>query len=83
MEFFPYTMLDPVLDDRDYVLSLRNKAQQLLLEGKTVMKWSGEGNEGQKEFVVPIENVLSETRMCLRLMDGILPVRQSQQWRLS
>lgn len=80
---FPYTQLDPLLDDRTIVIEIRQRALELLAEGKSVMKWEGEGNSGEFAWTAPVGDVLTETRMCLRLMDGLFPVRQSQQWRLS
>lgn len=65
----PYTqglLLDPKILTEDQVLALYNVAFNLLLEGKTIMQWSGEGAEATKKFAIPIETMLSECRYCLR-----------------
>lgn len=59
-------LLDPKILTEDQVLALYNKAFSLLLEGKTIMQWSGEGAEATKQFPIPIETMLAECRYCLR-----------------
>jgi hypothetical protein len=71
-----YKLLDPRIDDIDYVYSLRAKAQALLLEGKTLMEWSGEGSSGKKVFPVSVEVVLEETKWFIRDYLQKYPVTQ-------
>lgn len=66
---FQYTFLDPMIDQIADVLAIRKKALALYAEGKTLMSWTGEGSEGQREFVAPVESILAETRMFLKTKD--------------
>ena len=69
-----YRFLDPRVDDIDTVMALRQKALALLAEGKTVMRWGGEGTNVDKAFVVPLEQVLEETKYFIRDYNGQYPV---------
>ena len=64
-----FYLFDPAIDDIDTVLAIRAKALQLMLEGKTVMNWSGEGTSAEKQFTMPITKVLEETRYYLKQKD--------------
>ena len=61
-----YRYLDPRVDDIDTVLSLRQKAMAMLAEGKTVMRWSGEGTSVDKAFPIPLDQLLEETKYFIR-----------------
>lgn len=61
-----YVFLDPKLDSEDDILAIRAKALEMYKEGKTILTWSGEGNEATREFVAPVESILAETRMALK-----------------
>jgi hypothetical protein len=71
-----FRLFEPGIDDPDFVLQLRAKAQQLLLEGKTIMSWEGEGTSVGKQFTLPIMDVLRETRYFLLQVNQGFVVRQ-------
>jgi hypothetical protein len=50
----------------DQILSIQAKGIELMLEGKTIMKWSGEGTEVEKEFTMPISELLEECKYTLK-----------------
>ena len=64
-------LLDPLIDTEEEVLALRAKAKALALEGKTIMEYTGEGTEYKRKFTLPVEQVLSETRYCLKQMNPL------------
>ena len=81
-----YLLLDPMIDDISDVLKIRAEALKLYREGKTFMKFSGEGTEAESEFVAPVERILAETRAFLKAADPMtygFVVRRSQQIRIS
>ena len=59
-------LLDPKILTEDQVLALYNKCFSLLMEGKTIIHWAGEGAEVTKQFPIPIEDMMAECRYCLR-----------------
>ena len=61
-------LFDPIIDSEESILAIRNLAMQLLsTEGpKTVMEYNGEGTSYTRKFTLPVEQVLSETRYCLK-----------------
>jgi hypothetical protein len=59
-------LLDPNILSEDDLLALYNKAFQLLLAGKTVMEFEGEGTKFKYDFPIPVATMLSETRYALR-----------------
>jgi hypothetical protein len=82
---YHYNWLDPIIDTEADVLAIRKKAMELLREGKTIMSWEGEGTQASKQFVAPIQEILAETRYCLKQKNpskyGAI-VRQTQVLRL-
>ena len=77
-------ILDPLIDSEEEVLEIRRRAMKLIREGKTIMKWEGEGSTAERQFVAPISEILKETKRCLKLINpdkyGFV-VRQSQMIR--
>ena len=71
-----YKYLDTRVDDIDTVLALRKKCLDLVLEGKTLMQWSGEGSSGTKQFTIPISVMLEETKFFIRDYNQLYPVTQ-------
>ncbi len=61
-----YQFLDPLIDDVDTVLAIRKAALALYQEGKSIMKWEGEGTSAERQWVAPVEKILAETRMFLK-----------------
>jgi hypothetical protein len=81
-----YQFLDPLIDDVDTVLAIRQAALKLYQEGKTIMEWSGEGTDVSREFVAPVEKILAETRMFLKqAMPDVYgyPIRNARVFRIS
>ncbi len=64
-------LFDPLIDSEAEVLAIRAKAMAMALEGKTIMEYSGEGTEYSRKFTLPVEQVLSETRWCLKQMNPL------------
>ena len=58
-------LFQPGIDSESTVLKIREKAIELMLSGKTVMSWTGEGVESSKQFVMSPGDVLVETRLFL------------------
>jgi hypothetical protein len=77
-------ILDPLIDSEEEVLEIRRRAMKLIREGKTIMKWEGEGSTAERQFVAPISEILKETKRCLKLINPYkygFVVRQSQMIR--
>ena len=53
----------------DTIVSIQTKAVNMLLEGKTVMSWQGEGVSATKSFAMPVSDVLEECDWALRSLD--------------
>lgn len=56
------------------VLQIRQKAWDLLGEGKTIMQWGEGGTSAQKQLVAPISNVLAACKRQLQRLgytDGL------------
>lgn len=53
----------------DTVVAIQQKAVALILEGKTIMEWSGEGTSATKQFTMPITDILEECSYTLRSLD--------------
>lgn len=54
-------LFDLFLDTEAEVLKIRAKAKELLAAGTTVMSWSSEGTSVNKQFTLPVSQVLQET----------------------
>jgi hypothetical protein len=52
--------------DEDTVLAIQAKGIALMLEGKTIMEWSGEGTEVTREFTMSIPDMLEECKYTLK-----------------
>lgn len=48
------------------VLSILQSATNLLMDGKTVMAWSSEGDSSTLQFTLPVDYVLKECRYFLK-----------------
>lgn len=80
-----YQFLDPLIDSIDDVLAIRQAALNLYKEGKTIMKWAGEGNEAERQFTAPIQQILAETRYFLKQADPATygyPITKSRIFRI-
>lgn len=52
--------------DQDTVLAIQAKGIAMMLEGKTIMEWSGEGTDVKREFTMPIVDMLEECKYTLK-----------------
>ena len=59
-------LLDPVILTEDEVLKLYHRAYHLLMEGKSVMTFEGEGTSFTYKYPIPVETMLAEARYCLK-----------------
>jgi len=55
--------------DVDTILAIQAKAISFLLEGKTVMAWSGEGTSAEKRFTMNVRDTLEECKYSLKQLD--------------
>lgn len=69
-----YKYLDPRVDDLAYVQQLRQNCLALILQGKTLMSYSAEGSSGTKQALIPISDLLQETKFFIRDATGNYPV---------
>jgi hypothetical protein len=69
--FTPEGVFDPVIwgGRTDDLNNLMNNAFNLLMEGKTLMSWTGYGNESTKQFVAHPMKVIVEVQYCLKQID--------------
>lgn len=51
------------------VLQIQAKAKEMLVEGKTIMAWSDSGSSVNKQFAMPVKEVLEECACALRVLD--------------
>lgn len=51
------------------VLSIQEKAKQMLMEGKTVMSWGDSGTSVSKQFPMTVKETLEECAHALRVLD--------------
>jgi hypothetical protein len=54
---------------QDVLWSMINMAEQMLLEGKTLIKWTGQGDEAQHQIVTHPMKLLIEAQYCLQQID--------------
>lgn len=59
-------LFDPIIDSEESILAIRAAAITIAAEGKTIMEYNGEGTSYTRKFTLPVEQVLSETRYCLK-----------------
>ena len=79
-------VLDPLIDDVDMVLALHAAALKLMAEGKTIISWSGEGTEVERQFIAPVMEVIRETTRFLKNFDPDTygaPVRNARIFRIA
>lgn len=62
-------LFDPNIDTEQDVLDIRTKAISLFKQGITTMSWGGEGVNANKQFVMPVADVLAETRLFLKRLN--------------
>lgn len=51
------------------ILRIQQTAVEMLLQGRVMMSWEGEGTSAKKEFAMPIVDILSECDWALRSLD--------------
>ena len=51
------------------VLSIQQRAKEMLLEGKTIMNWNDADTSVGKQFAMPVAEVLDECAHALRVLD--------------
>ena len=51
------------------ILAIRDKAVAMLKEGKTIMSYSDTGTSVNKQFVMPVREVLAECKIALQQLD--------------
>ena len=51
------------------VLSIQQRAKEMLLEGKTIMNWNDADTSVGKQFAMPVGEVLDECSHALRVLD--------------
>lgn len=56
--------------DRETVLAIRDKAVQLIIEGKTIMSYGDGSTNASKQFAMPPKMMLEEAKYALEKMDG-------------
>lgn len=52
--------------EEDTILAIQAKGVAMMLEGKTIMSWSGEGTQVDREFTMPIPDMLEECKYTLK-----------------
>ncbi len=65
------------------VKAIQSRAKALLMEGKTIMSWSDNGTSTNKQFVMPVREVLEECAYALRKLDPETYGRPSRRVSLS
>lgn len=55
--------------DIDTILAIQAKAVSLILEGKTIMEWQGEGTMASKQFAMSPNEILQECKYSLKQLD--------------
>lgn len=55
--------------DIDTILAIQARAVALILEGKTIMQWQGEGTEATKQFAMNPMDVMEECNYALRSLN--------------
>lgn len=51
------------------ILAIRDKAVAMLKEGKTIMSYSDSGTNVNKQFTMPVKEVLAECKLALQTLD--------------
>jgi len=51
------------------VISIQQRAKEMLLEGKTIMNWNDADTSVGKQFAMPVAEVLDECAHALRVLD--------------
>ena len=51
------------------VLQIQSKAKEMLMEGKTLMAWGESGSTVNRQFTMPVKEVLDECKFALRTLD--------------
>jgi len=51
------------------VIQIQSTAKEMLVEGKTVMGWGDSGSSVNKQFPMPVKEVLEECAYALRILD--------------
>ena len=60
------TYLDPFILSEQEILAIYNVAKRHILEGKTIMNYSGEGDEVSSQFTAKPEDILREATWALK-----------------
>ena len=69
-----YKYLDPRVDTIDTIRAIRQKCLDLMMEGKTIISYASEGNSVTKAALIPISDLLEETKYFIRDYTGNYPV---------
>ena len=56
--------------ERKQLEELRDKAVQMLAQGRVIMSWSDGGTSNSKQFAMPPDRMLAEALYALRRLDG-------------
>lgn len=56
--------------DRETVTAIRDRAVQLIIEGKTIMSYGDGSTNASKQFAMPPKEMLAEAKYALEKMDG-------------
>jgi hypothetical protein len=64
--YAPQGLLDPNIWTEQQLLALKDRCFELLLEGKTIMNYLGEGTSAGRQFVMPIPDMLQEITWSLK-----------------
>lgn len=56
--------------ERKQLEELRDKAVQMLAQGRVIMSWSDGGTATSKQFAMPPDKMLAEALYALRRLDG-------------
>ena len=65
--FVPTGIFDTL--DEDTILAIQAKAVALIMEGKTLMAWEGEGTSARKQFTMSPHEILQECKYSLKQID--------------
>ena len=58
--------------DRAVIISLRDRAVALILEGKTIMSYGDGVTSASKQFAMPPADMLNECKHALAMLDGTM-----------
>lgn len=74
-------LFDVDFDELSEVQAIHRQAKRFLLEGKSVMSWTGQGDASTLQWTLPIDYVISECRYFFRRKLGKPIVTSARQIR--